>query len=124
MQMQRCKFTAASCSASIYADDAQVSTRVGNSCRLIYDPHSFHLNVHIIEVPSSLPSAIPAGVVLQVDGEARGADRLRGRQRNLPQADVSAACLLPPLQRCFHRDQEEEVSGRAPPLDAAGQRCV
>lgn len=74
---------------------------VVNSCRLIHEAHSFHVNMHIhimFEVSSSLPSAIPAGVFLQVDGKARGADRLCGRQRNLPQADVSAAGLLPPLQ--------------------------
>lgn len=69
------------------------------------------------------PPALPAGVVLQVDGQAGGADRLRGRQRHLPEADVPAARVLPPLQRRFHRDQEEEVSGTAPPPDAAFDWC-
>lgn len=91
---------------------------VGRSSRLVGGLHRVHLNTHahiVFEDSSSLPSAIPAGVVLQVDGEARRADRLRGRQRTLPQADISAAGLLPPLQRRFHRDQEEEVSeGRRP----------
>lgn len=70
--------------------------------------------------PPRPPPAIPAGVLLQVDGQAGGADRLRGRQRHLPEADVPAAGLLPPLQRRVHRDQEEEVSGTAPRPDAAG----
>lgn len=57
-----------------------------------------------------LPPAFPAGLVLQVDGEARGADRVCGGERHLPQADVAATGLLLLVQRRPHRHQEEEVS--------------
>lgn len=57
----------------------------------------------------SASPALPAGLFLQVDGQARRADRLCGGQRNLPQADVAPAGLLLPLQRRPNRHQEEKV---------------
>lgn len=58
----------------------------------------------------SASPALPAGLFLQVDGQARRADRLCGGQRNLPQADVAPSGLLLPLQRRPNRHQEEKVS--------------
>lgn len=57
-----------------------------------------------------LPPAIPPGLVLQVDGKKRRADRVCGGQRHLPQADGAATGLFLPLQRRLHCHQEEEVS--------------
>lgn len=57
-----------------------------------------------------IPPAFPPGIILEVDGEERGADSLRGGQRHLPQANISATGLLLPLQRRAYCHQEEEVS--------------
>ncbi len=47
---------------------------------------------------SSCPPAFPPGLILQVDGKEGRADCVRGGQRHLPQADVTATGLFPPLQ--------------------------